>query len=184
MKKMFTSAALGFALGTLSLSPAIAQSPSQNMPKMGMMGGGCPMMRMMGRGMMHQGQMGPGMMRGGKMGQGMMRGPARMGAMVEGRLAYLKAALKITDTQEAVWKGYADAVRGRVAVMQGMRQTMMEAMQKGNATERMDVRIKGLEAMVATMKAIKPATEKLHAVLTDEQKNVADHLIGMHCGAM
>jgi ASC-1-like (ASCH) protein len=60
----------------------------------------------------------------------------------------------------------------------------MEAMQKGSAIERIDARIKSMEAMVETMKAVKPATEKLYAVLSDEQKKIADELIGTDCGAM
>lgn len=104
--------------------------------------------------------------------------------MVDGRLAYLKGELDITDAQNEAWEGYVDAVKGRVGVMQGMRQSMMDAMQKGSAIERMDVRIKSMEAMVEAMKAVKPATEKLYAVLNNEQKKVADQLIGIDCGAM
>ena len=137
---------------------------------MGMMGGGCQMMGMMGQGMM---------------GGGMMGGrQAKMGAMADGRLAYLKGELDITGAQTEAWNGYVEAVKGRVDTMQGMRQGMMEAMQKGSATARMDARIKGMEAMVESMKAVKPATEKLYGVLTDEQKKIADQLIGNDCGAM
>ena len=142
---------------------------------MGMMGGGCPTMGMMGRGMMGQRMMGQGMMRG---------GGAKMGAMVSGRLAYLKDELKISDAQTEAWNGYAEAVKGRVKVMQDMRDSMMDAMQKGNAVERMDARISGMEALLEAMKAAKPATVKLYAVLTDEQKKIADRLIGVDCGAM
>ena len=135
-------------------------------------------------GMMHGRGMGQGMMRGGRMGEGMMGGHPRMGAMAEGRLAYLKSELNIKDAQQAAWKEYSDAVTDRVGVMQSVRQTMMEAMRTGNANERMDARITGMEAMVAAMKVVKPATEKLYAVLSDEQKKIADQLIGMGCGAM
>jgi hypothetical protein len=107
-----------------------------------------------------------------------------MGAMVDGRLAYLKGELNIADAQSEAWNGYASAVKGRVDVMQGMRQAMVDAMQKGTAIARMDARVKSMEAIVETMKATKPATEKLYTVLTDEQKKVADQLIGMDCGAM
>ncbi len=67
---------------------------------------------MMGPGMMNQGMMGPGTcsMMGG-IGQGMMMGwgmmnPAMMGMMMggpaaQGRLAYMKAELGITDAQTA-----------------------------------------------------------------------------------
>lgn len=179
MNKLLTTAALAIALGAMSLSPAVAQTPAQTGPMMGMMGGGCPTMGMMG--MMGQG------MTGGQatMGRGAMMGsPARMDAMVDGRLAYLKGALNIGDAQMDAWNGYAAAIKSRVDAMQQMRQGMMDAMQQGSATERMDARIKGMEAMVDALKAAKPATEKLYAVLNDEQKKIADQLIGMDCGAM
>ena len=178
MNKILAIAAISMALGTVTPASTFAQSPPQDRPMMGMMGGGCPMMGMMGQGMMNRGQMGSGMFRGRRM------GPARMGAMAEGRLAYLKAELKISDAQKAAWKEYADAVKARVAVMQTMRQSMMETMQKGNASKRMETRITGMEAMVEAMKAVKPAIDKLYAVLADEQKKVADQLIGAGCGAM
>jgi len=175
MTRFIATAALAFALGATALSPSVAQTADQTRPMMGMMGGGCPMIGMMGQGMMGQGIVGQGMMEGRQ---------ARMGAMVDGRLAYLKGELNITDVQTESWNGYADAVKGRVNAMQDMRQDMIDAMQKGSAIERMDARIKSMEAMVQAMKAVKPATEKLYAALTDEQKKVADQLIGMDCGAM
>jgi len=61
----------------------------------------------MGPGMMGPGVMGPGMM--GMLGPGMMggaSGPAMCSAMaghIDGRLTYVKAELKITDAQEALW---------------------------------------------------------------------------------
>lgn len=185
MNKLLTTAALAIALGAMSLSPAVAQTPARTGPMMGMMGGGCPTMGMMG--MMGQGMTGGPGMTGGQatMGRGaMMGGPARMDAMVDGRLAYLKRELDIGDAQMDAWSGYAEAIKSRVDAMQQMRQGMMEAMQQGSATERMDARIKGMEAMVDALKAAKPATEKLYAVLNDEQKKMADQLIGMDCGAM
>jgi hypothetical protein len=119
------------------------------------------------------------------MGQGMMGGrQVRIGAMIEGRLAYLKDELKLNDTQIEAWNGYAEAVKGRVKVMQGMRESMMDAMQKGSAVERLDARISGMEAMLEAMKAVKPATVNLYSVLTAEQKKTADQLIGVDCGAM
>ena len=139
-----------------------------------MMGGNCPTMGMMGHGHMRQGMM------QGEMG---MR-HSRMGAMVEGRLAYLKAELKITEEQGAGGQEYADAAKNRVDVMRGMRQSMMETMHSGSAIERMETRISGMEAMLETMKAVKPSVENLYSALTDEQKKIADDLIGTGCGAM
>ena len=171
MLKWFGPAFLALALSAAVPLPSFAQDNDED----GMMGGGCPTMGMMGRGMMSQGIMGQGMMGGHQ---------AHMKAMVDARLAYLKDELKITDAQTDAWNAYAEAVKSRVNVMQGMRESMMGSMQKGNAVDRMDVRIKGMEAMLELMKAVKPATEKLYSVLTDEQKKAADELIGVQCGGM
>lgn len=151
---------------------------------MGMMGGGCPTIGMMGNG---PGAgfgwgMGGGWGNGG-WGGGMMGRQPRMGAMVEGRLAYLKGELGITPAQQAAWDTYEKAVKQRVELMQDLHEGMTQTIQEGNATERMDARITGMEAMVESMKAMKPATEALYAVLTDEQKAIADDLIGGDCGA-
>ncbi len=104
--------------------------------------------------------------------------------MVDARLAYLKGELGIADPQTKAWDTYAAAVKSRVGLMQDMHAKMMKTMRTGTATERMDTRIVGMEAMLDSLKALKPATEGLYAVLTDGQKKVADDLIGADCGAM
>jgi hypothetical protein len=80
----------------LAVVPALAQ-PSEPQSGGGMMGQGGG--GMMGGDMMGQGKMGPGMM---GMGHGMM-GQGDLKAMVEGRLAYVKTALGITDDEAAAW---------------------------------------------------------------------------------
>jgi len=179
MKKILTSAALGLALTVAALAPAHAQPAFEGR---GMMGGGCPMMSMMGRG--NRDGMGAGMMRDGGMRGGRRQGGFEMGALAEGRLAYLKAVLGITADQEAAWKDYADSVKQRVSTMQGMHETMTQTMQDGGALERMEARIAGMEAMVEALKAVKPAIEKLYGMLSDDQKESADQLVGLDCGAM
>ena len=170
MTRLLCCAALAFAMTATVLSPSSAQKADRPDRPMGMMGGGCPTMGMMGR----EGGHGPGMKR---------RHP-KMGAIIDGRLAYLKGELEITDAQEPAWDGYVSAVKGRVEAMKSLRETMPDAMEKGTAIERIDARIAGMEAMLAAMKAMKPATEALYAVLSDDQKKVADELIGTDCGAM
>jgi hypothetical protein len=169
MMKLLASTALSIVLGTVALSPALAQSAYPAVPMVGMLGGGCPTMAMMGPE---------------RLGRGMMARQARMRAMVAGRLAYLEKELDITEAQSQAWKAYADAVNSRVEAMQGMRQNIMRAMQQGSAVERMDTRIKSMETMLEAMKTVKPATERLYSDLTDEQKRIADALIGMDCGGM
>lgn len=176
----FLTVVLISAIG-LGTGAALAQQSQQQMP---MMGGG------MGQGMM--GQMGTGMMGPGNMGmmgpgmQGIM-GPGMMmdfGPMIEGRLAYTKAELGITDAQTAAWDGYVTAVKARASNMQGMHTAMMQAMQSGTALERLDERTKAMETMVESLKALRPATETLYGALSDDQKKKADQLLGMGCCMM
>lgn len=166
---LLTSATLIFLAVGASTS-SMAQISREGGGMIGMMGGGCPMMEMMGGAMMGQGVMGARQ--------------ARIGAMADGRLAFLKSALNITESQTEAWNGYADAVKSRVAKMQDMHSAISATMQKGNAIERMDARLNGMKAMVEAMGALKPATEKLYNALTPEQKKIADDLIGIGCGAM
>jgi hypothetical protein len=168
------------AIATAS-TPVLAQQGQQQMPMMGqhgmmqgsqgMMGqsanpgmmGSCPMMG----GMMGQGMMGPGM--GMMMGSGPMMGLMMgTGPMMEGRLAYLKAELGITDAQTSAWDDYG----------------MIKAMHSGNAVDRLDAHVKAMESMVESLKALKPPTVALYAVLSDDQKKKADQLLGGCCGMM
>ena len=200
--KMLCKLVLMSGVAMAAAFPAMAQQGQQQMPMGGMMGqGGTGMMGQGSPGMMNQGMMGQGMMGGCPMmrgmGQGMMMGwgmqgmmnPAMMGMMmggpaVQGRLAYVKAELGITDAQTAAWDGYASTANARVTSMQGMHADMMQAMQTGSAMARMDAHIKAMESMVESLKALKPSTEALYAVLTDEQKQKADQLLGGGCGMM
>jgi LTXXQ motif family protein len=104
--------------------------------------------------------------------------------MMEGRLAYMKADLGITDAQASAWEAYATAVRAQQTAMQSMHDDMMKTMGSGSALDRMDIRIKAMETMVDSLKALKPATTALYAVLTDAQKEKANQLLGGACGMM
>lgn len=179
MRNLVTTGALLAAAATASMALAQTTEQGQQMPMMGpgMMGQGMMGPGMMGYGM--QGMMGHGMP--GMMGQGMMMA---YGPMMEGRLAYLKAELAITDAQTEAWNGYVSAAKARATTMQGMHATMMQAMQSGSAIERMEAHAQAMQNMVDSMKALKPATEALYKVLSDEQKKKADLLLGSGCCMM
>ncbi|MGA7456229.1 MAG: Spy/CpxP family protein refolding chaperone [Methyloceanibacter sp.] len=104
--------------------------------------------------------------------------------MMEGRLAYIKADLEITDAQMAAWNAYAEAVRASHKSMESMHVNMMKAKESGSALQRLDARINAMESRVESLKALKPVTEGLYAVLSDEQKKKADQLLGGGCGMM
>ena len=165
----------------MTLLPALAQTNEPGRGD-GMMGQNGEMMGqggqgMMGGGMMGEGMMGPGMMSG--MGAGMMMGQEDLKAMVEGRLAYVKTALSITEEQATAWKAYEDAARADVQSMQTVHQAMMTAMQSGSAIDRMQTHITMMQARLDALKALKPAAETLYQALTPEQKKKADTLLGM-----
>jgi LTXXQ motif family protein len=177
---------LGMFLCAASMGMAIAMSPAtaQQSGQGGMMGQGGPGQ---GKGAMQGGMKGQGKANCPKsmMGKGMMQGGMMHSRpMMEGRLAYIKADLEITDAQTDAWNAYAEAIRARHASMEGMHADMMKAKESGNAVERMDARIKATEAKLESLKALKPATEGLYAVLTDAQKERADKLLGGGCGMM
>ncbi len=143
-------------------------------------------------GPMPGGMMGPGMM-GRMMGDGMM-GPGMMDMMAncpmmgggtshaEGRIAFLKAELAITDAQNAAWEVYAAQIRKNLTGMQDMQKTMMSMMEAKSPVERIDARIVMMEKRTQALKEIKPALAALYTGLTADQQKKADQLLtGMGC---
>jgi hypothetical protein len=112
---------------------------------------------------------------------GMMAG-TDASAFTEGRIAFLKAELGITDPQKSAWEAYAAALKKNLEGMQATRQTMMKVMQATSPVERVDARISMMESRLSTLKEIKPVLAILYNGLSDDQKKKADQLlIGMGC---
>jgi hypothetical protein len=136
----------------------------------------------MGWGMGH-----PGMQRG--MGYGMMRGcPMMFGTgdgatYTDGRLAFLKAELGITDAQKSAWDAYAAALRKNLENMQAMHATMRQSVeQEKSPVERLEVHVTTMEARLAALKEMKPALATLYGAMTDDQKKKAGEILtGMGC---
>jgi LTXXQ motif family protein len=144
-------------------------------------------------GMMGQGMMGDrsGMMGGGMM--NMMRNMPmmNMGGMatidhVEGRIAFLRTELKITDAQTPAWNAFADALRANARSLGEVRASMMP--QQGaapqNLVDRLTLQEKWLAARLEGTRAIKSALASLVGTLSDEQKKTADELLAPHMGMM
>lgn len=164
----------------LTTTAALAQQSPQTAPG--------PQMRgpMMGQGM------GPGMM-----GQGMGPGMMDPTQHIEGRLAFLKTELKITDAQMPQWNAFADAARANAKRAGEMRSTMMTGgvmgpgmMMSGEAgpgmtvPERLDRAEKFMDAHLEMLRAMKDPMEKLYASLSEEQKRTADQLMRGPMGMM
>ncbi len=136
-----------------------------------MMGGNMPQMAQMMRSMMmmHEGMGSAGMM------------PL---SHMEGRIAFFKAELHITDAQLPQWNAFADAMRGNAATLQAAMQKGMQSSGPVAAPEQMERRITMLSTQLDTMKSMVGAAKPLYAVLSDEQKKTADELMSEHLTQM
>src|SRR6516225_1972007 len=109
------------------------------------------------------GRTGPGMTGGNMMGNMMGMGMQPGAEHVEGRLAFIKAELKITDAQAPQWNAFAEAVRGNAGSMAEMRKSMMGG-QGAPATlpERLAREDKLATAHLAALKKTEDAVTQLY----------------------
>ena len=98
-------------------------------------------------------------------------------AKVEGRLAYAKTLLGITDSQAAAWKAYEDVSRTNVQSIRAAQRAMIDAERTGSAIDRMHAQTDMAQARLDAMKALQPATEALYKALTPDQRERADTVI-------
>ena len=98
-------------------------------------------------------------------------------AMAETRLGDLKTQLKITAAQEAAWQAFATQAKAQAASMQALRAQMQQ--DTGTAPERMAQRTAAMQQRAAGMATMTNAFGSLYAVLTPEQKAIADQNVGM-----
>jgi hypothetical protein len=188
MKSMKTFAAAAFLVATAAIGSAAAQNQT---PQQGPWGG--PMMGQWGpRGSGEYGFMGPGMMGYAGMGPWMMGqggfGPAMCGAMaghIDGRLAYIRAELKITDAQEPLWKTYADAARTSSGTMLARCSSMIgQRSSTVSVPDRLDQNEQLLAAQLDAVRAMNKALKPLYAAFSDSQKQRADQILWGPMGMM
>ncbi|MDP2329818.1 MAG: Spy/CpxP family protein refolding chaperone, partial [Reyranella sp.] len=149
----------------------------------GMMGGS-PMMKMMAMMKTMHGDDAPGM---------------AMIDHIEGRIAFLRAELKITDAQAGAWDAFAAALRANAKALTAAREPMMGQMKTGQAAmsagqsqapmmpaqtlaQRLDAQERWQTARLEGTRAIKTAFVKLNEVLSPEQKTAADELLPPNMG--
>ena len=104
---------------------------------------------------------------------------------IEGRIAFLRAELRITDAQTPVWNVFADALRTQAQKLRQMSSAPADrnALQNGLALlDRLDRQERLLSARIEGVRAIRSALAPLLAALSDEQKKTADELLGAHFG--
>ena len=113
---------------------------------------------------------GPGIMGGG---QGMMGGAWNTGSYLDS----LKTELGITASEEPAWKEYADTVSGVGEQMQGLHQTMFEAMGTASWQERRDMMNQMFQARQQAFNTVHDAAAKLISALDPTQKTKAQRLL-------
>jgi LTXXQ motif family protein len=185
MTILATAAALTIApafAGSAGAQDQVAPQGQSGSPMMGgwMMGPHGMMGAGMGPGMMG---MGPGMMAWSGSGRGMC---TAMAGHTDGRLAYLKAELKITNAQEPLWASYAAAVQDNAKAMLGHCNAMMS--QRGSSTLNLPDRLEKHEQFMAahleSIRAMNKALKPLYAALDDAQKQTIDQLFFGSMGMM
>jgi hypothetical protein len=161
----------------LSLPAAAQQQPMQHGRMMHQDGWG---MRQ-GHGMTGGPMMGG--MRGSMVGRGDMMGGGP-GRFVEGRLAFLRTELGITEAQEDAWADYAEAVRAAAGTMQGMHDAMRSGDRPAALPERLARHEQMIAARLETLRTLREAAVPLYEALDAGQKDVADQIMVMVMGAM
>lgn len=101
---------------------------------------------------------------------------------IDGRLAFLKTELKITEEQTPSWNELAGVIRSTAeshnALMQGMLKEFHDGeFLKKTLPERLAYQQTHLEARLEQIKTVRVAVEKLYAKLSDEQKQAADDIV-------
>jgi len=173
-------------------APAPAQPPT-GQPGTGMMGD-MPMMNMMGR---MRNMMGDMNMMGGDMPMMNMMAMMRMMEMmrpgmtaidrIEGRIAFLRAELNITEAQASAWNAFADAMRTNAKKLAEVRASMMAWPDAGQqqaltVAERLDQQERWLVARLEGTRALKSAVTNLYGTLSEDQKKTANELLAPQMG--
>jgi protein CpxP len=98
-------------------------------------------------------------------------------AAAEWRLSGLKSELKITAAQESAWKTFADQAKQQAEAMQAL-MTSAQGSAQATAPERIELRTQIMKKRQEQMEKGTTAFKELYAVLTPEQKALADQQVG------
>ena len=149
-------------------------APMQDQGRMGQSGAQGGMMMMMEKMMGGMGGMsGPGAATGTT---GMATGTADVTERIEGRIAFLKTELQITDKQMADWNVLAEALRsGRQHLVEARKFLVMD--DKTTSADRL-ARYEGhLTERLEAIKSARAAFVQLYPTLGDAQKQTADAIL-------
>jgi periplasmic protein CpxP/Spy len=116
--------------------------------------------------------------------QTQMRHHERMlpGQLVEGRIAFLKAELKITPAQEAQWQHVATAMHENANALDQAISSVRQHSGTMDAVQRLALREQFAKVRADNDARLLNAFKPLYASLSPEQQQVANTLVGAHHG--
>ena len=104
-------------------------------------------------------------------------GPDWMLDRIEGRLAFLKTELKITEPQTAAWNQLADVIRTAAKHHNERMKSVFSGDQKSKSLpERLEAQEQFISIRLEEIKQIKASLKTLYGVLSDAQKKEADDM--------
>jgi len=105
-----------------------------------------------------------------------------MSRHVEGRIAYAKAELKITDAQAPLWNKVADTMRANAKAMDDLFSGVKRDPNapRPNAVERLEMRSRMAAVRAEGEQQLLAAFKPLYDNLSPEQKKSADELLDRH----
>jgi hypothetical protein len=109
---------------------------------------------------------------------------ARMlpGQLVDGRIAFLKAELKITPAQETQWQQVATAMRENANALDQAISTAREQRGTTDAVQRLSQREQFAKVRAENDARLVTAFKPLYASLSSEQQQIANNLVAPHHG--
>jgi hypothetical protein len=106
---------------------------------------------------------------------------------VEGRIAFLRTELMITDAQATAWNDFAEALRTNAKKLGEVCASMMAQPSAGQQqaptlADRLELQERWLLARLEGTRTIKVAFTNLYGALSDDQKKTANELVAPHMG--
>jgi hypothetical protein len=96
---------------------------------------------------------------------------------IEGRLAFLKTELKITDAQLPLWNVFAQAMRDNATAMPAMPHAMAGMNKAVALPEKLAARETMLMAHLEAVRKLTAAADPLYIALNADQKRTADEIM-------
>ena len=108
---------------------------------------------------------------------GMTAGGMDMTDRIDGRIAFLRAELKITDAQTANWNQFAEALRASRKHLLEARAQLAVPNVGSNTAARVEQYERHLGARLEAIRTARTSLAQLYVALDEHQKHVADELV-------